>query len=127
MKAILFLVAMLAALPLFAAQTWTGFGPSGAFVTALAPCATSRTVYAATSGAGVYKSEDDGLAWASASSGMEGIRADRGVISLVVDPEDCRTVYAGTYSDGLYKSVDGGVHWTSILPNASNVTALLAV
>ncbi len=54
----------------------------------------------------VVKSEDSGLTWVRADSGVR----DSWVTALALDPSDSNILFAGT-SDGIFKSVDGGNYW----------------
>ena len=54
----------------------------------------------------VVKSEDSGLTWVRADSGLR----DSWVTALALDPSDSNILFAGT-SDGIFKSVDGGNYW----------------
>ena len=54
----------------------------------------------------VVKSEDFGLTWVRADSGMR----DSWITALAIDPSDDNTLFAGT-SDGIFKSIDGGNYW----------------
>src|SRR5262249_18476964 len=92
---------------------WTTHGPDGGPVLALAiDPNTPSTLYAGTSGAGVFKSPDSGGTWNAASIGLP---ANAIVQALAIDPSTPTTLYAGTgWNDvgGVYKSTDGGGTWT---------------
>jgi len=88
---------------------WTSLGPrSEAVVNALAkdPSAPD-TVYAATAGGGVFKSEDGGETWGSINAGLDELF----VTALAVDPTASGTVYAATADAGVFKTADGGKTW----------------
>ncbi len=57
----------------------------------------------------VLRSEDSGVSWVSARSGLPGV----GVLSLVVDPRVSGTLYAGT-DTGVYRTRDGGRSWNAL-------------
>ena len=86
------------------------------YVTSLALDPSSRTtIYAGTLG-GVFKSQDGGANWISASSGI----MNPSNASLAIDPQTPDTVYAGTFDGKVYKSTDGGTIW--IVVNTPPVT-----
>jgi len=99
---------LLLALPARAAlNRWSSAGPAaGGPIVALAfdPSAPG-TVYAGTYG-GVFRSEDHGATWTSASFGLAAFQ----VSHLEVDPLHPGTVYAITQR-GFQKSQDGGRNW----------------
>lgn len=83
-------------------------GPDGGTITALAvDPQQSEVIYAATWGAGVFKSIDGGETWHSASRGLGTLFLN----SLAVDPKKSEVLYAGTYRGKLYKSTDAGTNW----------------
>ena len=110
------LVAAAGALPGAAsAQTpaWTGGGPPGGNVYAVAADPShAGTLYAGTQ-RGVFKSADGGASWVFSSSGLLPAR----VQALAVDPTNPSTIYAGTLtpngvaSVGIFKSTDSGATW----------------
>ncbi len=103
----LFLVLLGLAVPAAAAD-WTGLGPPGGTVTALAEApAPSTTIYAGLTDAGVFRSTDDGRTWQPARSGIFA----REIYVLTVDPQTPSTVLAGT-ERGIYRTTDGGATWT---------------
>ncbi len=87
--------------------------------------ATWGTLYAATDGAGVFKSIDGGATWSAMSTGLG---SDLSVLSLVLDPLEQSGValYAGTSTGKVFKSVNGG-GWISFGSGLSGeaVTALV--
>ena len=88
---------------------WTSLGPRGnALIIALvSDPATPDTVYAATAGGGVFKSEDGGESWKAVNAGL-----DEGyVTALAVDPTAPGTLYAATSGSGVFKTTDGGKKW----------------
>ncbi|MFQ6101234.1 MAG: protein kinase [Anaerolineae bacterium] len=85
------------------------------------------TIFAGTSGAGIYVSHDGGQTWAPGNEGL-----GKGTVgSILVDPSDSNVVYAALSDQGgVYKSTDGGQTWTAAnrginLDNAWNWTGLL--
>jgi hypothetical protein len=87
-------------------NTWTPIGPDGGAIAFLAASpAQPGLLYAAATGAGVFRSEDGGASWMRASRGL-----DVAVQALTVDPRSPATVYAIAGFD-LWKSVDAGATW----------------
>jgi uncharacterized protein (TIGR03437 family) len=70
-----------------------------------------NTVYAVTTDAGVYKTEDAGATWNSASRGIPTNR----IQDLAIDPVHPRTLFAGA-GTGLYRTTDAGASWNLIDP-----------
>jgi photosystem II stability/assembly factor-like uncharacterized protein len=100
-------LALLAALaPLYAeTNVWTGHGPGGGMIQALAiDPKNSGTLYVSAGTSGVYKSTDGGASWSAANSGLPG-----SVYGLLIDPKNTGTIYARTGK--LFKSTDGGASW----------------
>ena len=92
---------------------WTGLGPDGGWVLALAVSPhPDRALFAATP-SGVFRSRDGGASWR-----LAGLAGER-VLALAVDPVTAGRVYAGvdapsgTRGDGgVFVSSDGGDTWT---------------
>jgi photosystem II stability/assembly factor-like uncharacterized protein len=64
------------------------------------------TVYVATGGEGVFRSEDDGTSWVASNVGLGALD----VRGLAVSPRDGR-LYAQVPGKGLYRSVNGAQQW----------------
>lgn len=94
--------------------TWTGLGPEGGEVLAMAVNPREpATMYAGTSEHGVFKSTDGGGTWVNCGKGMEmEYRSAISVDSLRLDDSDPNTVYAG--GDALFVSRDGCQTWSII-------------
>lgn len=97
-------------------------GSDGGIVHAIV--ATTRSpyiLYAATSQAGMFTSDDNGTHWSAINRGLTSMD----VLALALDPAAPRTLYAGT-RDGLFKSTDGGSAWEVIAPALAHqrITAL---
>jgi photosystem II stability/assembly factor-like uncharacterized protein len=100
-----------------AVNVWTAAGPLWeARILSLAVDPLSPgTLYAGTSGGGVFKSTDGGLSWAHAGLARLDIH------TLVVDPETPSVLWAGasgvnetgTGKGGVFVSADGGASWTA--------------
>src|SRR5262252_4328606 len=88
---------------------WTSHGPEGGNIRAIAidPVHPS-TVYAGSSGGGVFKSTDGGDRWAAANAGLTNLNVN----ALIVDPAMPATLFAAT-DDGVFRSFDGGQSWTA--------------
>ena len=77
-------------------NTWTGSGPDGGVVRALAiDPLTPTTVYAG-AGTRLFKSTNGGANWSPAEAGVSGTE----VRALAVDPTTPTTLYAGTWFKG---------------------------
>jgi photosystem II stability/assembly factor-like uncharacterized protein len=58
----------------------------------------------------VFKSTDGGATWRSSSVGL---RPDRFISALAIDPKIPTTLYAGSVEGGgVFRSIDGGATWT---------------
>ncbi len=64
------------------------------------------TVYAATAGEGLFKSEDGGKSWVPANSGLDGLD----IRGLAVAPNDGR-LHAQVRGKGLFRSMDSARSW----------------
>ncbi len=65
---------------------------------------------------GLVRSADGGMTWER----VEGIIADKVVISLAIHPSDSRIVFAGTEGDGLFQSVNGGRNWRQVFTHSTS-------
>jgi photosystem II stability/assembly factor-like uncharacterized protein len=97
------------------AGTWTSHGPTGGVVAALAvdPLASS-TVYAATSGGGIFKSVDGGASWSPRPIPVPNL-SGADVTAVAVDRVTPGLVYATSSSGidgGFLVSTNGGAQWT---------------
>ncbi len=101
-------------------QIWTGTGPRAKGVQAIArdPLNSSR-MWAATFGAGVYRSLDGGATW----TGFRNYFVNTYVRSLAVNPHHPDSVFCGT-NDGIYLSTNGGITWHEKLATTTSVRAL---
>jgi len=79
-----------------------------------------QTIYAATYGAGIYKSTDGGSSWKKPSPDTPGAG------SVIVDPVSTQTVYAGATDGMVYKSTDGGGHWMGVTVGSNAYAEVLA-
>ena len=106
---------------------WTPIGPGGGAVTkVVVDPANPDVLYAATPGAGIFKSTDGAVSWAAASRGL----TTDTIVDLAVDPQQPATVYAAAYT-GVWKSLDGGATWSptglSFVGSGSELLLALAV
>ena len=101
-------------------QVWTGTAPRAKSVEAIArdPLNPAR-LWAATFGAGVYRSLDGGATWTGYRTGL----VNTFVRALAVEPQHPDSVFCGT-NDGVFLSTDGGVTWATSLSTLNSVRAL---
>jgi len=89
-------------------NVWTTNGPHDAGILALAiDPSTPTTLYAGTSGTGVYKSTDGAGSWQAVNAGL----TNDVVRALAIDPNTRSTLYAGTQTKGVFKSTNGAGSW----------------
>ena len=101
-------------------QVWSGTGPRAKSVEAIVrdPLNPSR-LWAATFGAGVYRTVDGGATWTGFRNGL----VNSFVRSLAANPAHPDSLYCGT-NDGVFLSTDGGVNWAWMLPTSVSVRSL---
>jgi photosystem II stability/assembly factor-like uncharacterized protein len=94
-----------------ALNRWSGSGPDGGTVLALAVDPTSAAnLYVGTTG-GLFRSTDGGSSWQLAG---EALLAGVEISALLVHPDDPDTVFAGTYGRGVFRSGDRGRTFTAV-------------
>lgn len=75
---------------------------------------TPTTLYAATGGAGVFRSADGGSSWSAANNGL----TELGVDALAIAPSSPSTLYAATSAgsapSSVFRSTDGGSSWMAV-------------
>lgn len=81
-----------------------------------------QLLYAATEGAGIFKTTDGGASWRRSNTGLAGLF----VRALVLDPVNPHVLYAGLYEGGVFRSVDGGATWRAI-SNGLRSTSILSL
>jgi photosystem II stability/assembly factor-like uncharacterized protein len=88
-------------------------GLTNLVVTDLAPHhqSTVKTLYAATQGGGIFRSDDVGDSWAMASAGQPDLQS---ASYLAVDPELPATAFAVGSSGSLFKTTNGGATWSLV-------------
>ncbi len=110
----LVLFASLLALPTVARAAWRSEGPWVSSITGLAvDGAKPDTIYAATAGGGVWRSDDGGQTWLLPGDGM----VSRDVRWLQVDPANPATLWAGvevTGAPAFWRSPDRGKTWAPV-------------
>ncbi|HLG73367.1 MAG TPA: hypothetical protein VK009_23350, partial [Chloroflexota bacterium] len=94
-----------------------------------ADAAAPNTVFAATRGDGVWRSDDAGKSWSKPSYGR---RSPGKVRCLTIDSRDPRTLYAGAEPIDVFVSHDAGASWDALdgihdVPFVSGVTYPVAV
>jgi hypothetical protein len=120
----LLLASVLPAAPLH----WVPVGPPGnPSITALAAAKPNRNIaapsppsilFAATAGAGVFRSDTSGVAWSSTGPGLTGDAVALAVRQFNVSASPIneiydRTVFAGTMGAGVFRLVSGATSWVS--------------
>ena len=86
-------------------------GPYGGTITVL-HATPERTLFAGTSGAGIFRSTDGGDTWIAASEGLQ-VPPHRGLPSLLVLTQKGKTLYAGA-NNNLFYSIDNGDSWQQL-------------
>jgi hypothetical protein len=91
-------------------ETWQSLGGlGGTYRAGVLDPSNPDVVYAGSTHRGVLKTENGGLTWREASSGLTSLSINE----LAIDPADPRIIYAAT-DGGAFVSVDGGEHWWPI-------------
>jgi photosystem II stability/assembly factor-like uncharacterized protein len=89
--------------------TWTDLGQRTTAIFAMAVRHDNpNTIYIGTTNGTVFKSQDAGITWQSASTGLP----TANILALAADPNS-DTVYAAAERYGIWKSKDGGRTWTA--------------
>ena len=90
-------------------NAWSTNGPYGGSINSLViDPVNSSTIYAGTSGSGVFKSTNGGANWSAANNGLPSTSVY--VHALAIDPLNSSTIYAAT--GGVFKSTNGGASWS---------------
>ena len=114
------LLSALLLVPVAAPAAWRVEGPFVGAVTDLAfDRASPETVYAATSGGGVWRSDDGGNTWALPGDGM----TSREVQWIEVDPKLPSILWAGAGGPGeggFWRSLDRGKSWAKVKVDATS-------
>ena len=110
----LFCALFAALLSLPALSAWRSEGPDVATVLDVAVDPSKpETLYAATAGGGVWRSDDGGQTWVLPGDGM----VNRSVRWIEVDPRDPATLWAGVETDvsgAFFRSPDRGKSWAVV-------------
>jgi photosystem II stability/assembly factor-like uncharacterized protein len=118
------LVAVLLAFPAVAAAAWRSEGPFVATIADVAVDASQPdTIYVATSGGGVWRSDDGGQTWVLPGDGM----VSRSVRWIEVDPLNPATLWAGIEimgGSGFWRSPDRGKTWASVRVDPTTSSAV---
>ena len=99
---------------------WTGTAPRARSIEGIArdPLQPAR-MWAASFGAGVYRSLDGGATWTGYRAGL----ANTFVRCVIPQPNHPDSVFCGT-NDGVFLSVDGGISWKKQLSTSKSVRAI---
>src|SRR3989442_1002233 len=96
-------------------NAWTTNGPHSETINALAiDPQTPTTLYAGTSGHGVFKSADGGGNWSAVNTGLTTPYGAIWVNALAIDAQTPTTLYAASSGGGVLKSIDGGGNWSAV-------------
>ncbi len=83
---------------------------------------TTRTIFAAIFGQGLFKSTNSGATWTAVNTGFGGTDKER-IWTMVNDPDNAGVLYAGItdgapdstiQTGGVYKSTDEGLSWSKL-------------
>lgn len=99
-----------AGLPEVPPETPDGVPPPIVVSLAVDPTDPGR-LYAGLNRRAVVFSNDGGVTWESAATG---IPPEATVIDIVIDPTDPSVIYLGTLESGVFRSVDRGVTWSGL-------------
>jgi photosystem II stability/assembly factor-like uncharacterized protein len=103
------------------AQQWRSEGPFLATASDIAVDPKSPdTLYLATHGGGVWRSEDGGKTWTLPGDEM----TSRQVEWVMVDPGKSTTVWAGVHDAGMWRSLDRGGTWKTVKPDNDEIVGL---
>jgi photosystem II stability/assembly factor-like uncharacterized protein len=81
------------------------------------------TLYLASRGDGIYKSQNGGASWLNVNTGL----SNRNIDLLWVCPDSPDIVFAAGSESGLYKTADGAATWQQVMPDDRKITALAFV
>src|SRR5256712_6533101 len=96
-------------------NAWTTNGPHSETINALAiDPQTPTTLYAGTSGHGVFKSTDGGGNWSAVNTGLTTPYVAIWVTALAIDAQTPTTLYAASSGGGVFKSIDGGGNCSAV-------------
>jgi photosystem II stability/assembly factor-like uncharacterized protein len=111
----LFFLAVIFPMPADAGiNEWTGIGPEGAEVYALAIDPSNPNILYAGTNYGVFKSSNAGTSWTDANTVFRSPNGWLYVSALAIDPLNPNIVYA--VGGGVFKSTDAGTSWIDITP-----------
>jgi ligand-binding sensor domain-containing protein len=113
MTSLIIAMTLVSAVPSFAGTNrWTTSGPAGASISALVnDPLDSRIVYAATSGAGIFRSMAAGEPqWEPVNTGL----TERAITAIAINAAAPEMLYAGTARGVVFRSGDRGEHWAAV-------------
>ncbi len=104
-------------------RSWAGFGVTAGLVNtnltslAIDPVIPS-TLYAGTTGGGVFKSPNNGESWTPVNNGITSVNPV--ISSLAIDPTSPTTLYASAPGTGVFRTATGGLNWAPFNPQVPN-------
>jgi photosystem II stability/assembly factor-like uncharacterized protein len=81
--------------------------------------ATDKTIFAGTSGDGVFKSTDGGISWTQVITGLTNLYVNAFAISPNYATD--KTIFAGTNGGGVSKSTNGSSSWSAMNAGLGNL------
>ena len=104
--------------------TWTRMatGLEGGKISSLAlspSFVTDQTLFAATIGAGVFRSTNAGSSWSAANSGLGELRVN--AVAASPDFQADQTLFAAT-ATGIFKTTNGAASWVHMAPDVITYT-----
>ena len=126
MTALIVTMALVSVVPSFAGMNrWTGSGPAGASITALiVDPVDSRIVYAATSGAGIFRSISTGEpSWKAMNVGL----TEAVITAIAIDATDPAVIFASTRTGAVLRSGDRGESWTVAMKSTGEYVSAIAI
>ena len=103
----------------FRAKSWQAISDLPAAVDSFATDPESNNVFAGTSGAGVFKSVDQGASWISSASGLPSFTGFGGLTAMALCGS-APTAVCVDIGNAVYATVDGGTSWSKRASNMSD-------
>ncbi len=92
---------------------WTGNGPFGAWITAIAATTDGQVIYAGTDLGEVFRSSDGGAQWDAADPSLYAYSYQK-ITSIAIEPGNSSTVFVAADGRGIFKSTDAGNSWIQV-------------